>query len=60
MMKFLALTWYLLAQITLILFSSFAITGCFQKVNFQGFYLSILSFELLSAFFYAICELLEK
>ena len=59
-MKFLALTSYLLARITLTLISSFAITGCFQKVNFQGFNLVVLNFELPSAFLYALCELLEK
>ena len=58
--KFLALTWDLLAKRTLTLMSSFAITGCFQKVNFQGFNLVILNFELPSAFLYALCELLEK
>ena len=36
MMKFLALTLYLLAGITLTLISSTAIIGCFQKANFQG------------------------
>ena len=59
-MKFLALTSYLLARITLTLMSSFAITGCFQKVNFQEFNLVILNFELPPAFLYALCELLEK
>ena len=49
MMKFLALTWYLLARIALTLISSFAIAVCFQKANFQGFDLVILNFELLSA-----------
>ena len=34
MMKFLALTLYLLARITLTLISSSAIFGCFKKVNF--------------------------
>ena len=58
MMKFLALTSYLLARITLTLMSSFAITGCFQKVNFQAFNLLIL--KLPSAFLYALCEFLEK
>ena len=43
MMKFLALTSYLLARITLTLMSSFAITSCFQKVNFQAFNLLILN-----------------
>ena len=40
----------------------FAITGCFQKVNFQGFNLVILNFELHlpSALLYALCDLLEK
>ena len=60
MMKFLALTSYLLARITLTLMSSFAITSCFQKVNFQAFNLVILNFELPSAFLYALCELFEK
>ena len=62
MMKCLALTSYLLARITLALISSFAITGCFQKVNFQGFNLVILNFELHlpPALLYALCELLEK
>ena len=46
MMKFLALTSYLLARITLTLISSFAITGCFHKVNFYEFNLVILNFEL--------------
>ena len=60
MMKFLALTSHLLARITLTLISSFAITVCFQKVNFQGFNLVILNFELPSAFLYALGELLEQ
>ena len=60
MMKFLALTSHLLARITLTLMSSFAITSCFQKVNFQAFNLVKLNFELPSAFLYALCELLEK
>ena len=59
-MKFLALTSYLLARITLTLISSFAIIACFQKVIFQGFNLVILKFELPSAFLYALCELFEK
>ena len=54
MMKILALTLYFLARIVLILISSFAIDGCFQKVNFQGFNLGILNFELPSAFLYAL------
>ena len=41
MMKFLALTLYLLAIITLTLVSSSAVIGCFKKVNFQGFNLVI-------------------
>ena len=41
MMKFLALTVYLVARITLTLISSPAIFGCFQKVNFQGINLVI-------------------
>ena len=60
MMKLLALTSYLLARITLTLMSSFAITSCFQKVNFQTFNLVILNFELPSAFLYELCELLGK
>ena len=40
--------------------SSFAITGCFQKVNFQEFNLVKLNFELPSALLYALCELLVK
>ena len=60
MMKSLALTSDLLARATLTLISSFAITSCFQKINFQGFNLVILNFELPSAFLYALCELLEK
>ena len=40
-MKFLALTLYLVARITLTLISSPAIIGCFRKVNFQGFNLVI-------------------
>ena len=60
MMKFLALTSYLLARITLTLISSFAITACYQKVIFHGFNLVILNFELPSAFLYALCELFEK
>ena len=35
-------------------------TGCFQKVNIQGFDLFIWNFELLSAFLYASFELFEK
>ena len=59
-MKFLALTSDLLARKTLTLVSSFAITGCFQEVNFKGFNLVILNFQLQSAFLYALCELFEK
>ena len=40
--------------------SSFAITSCPQKVNFQAFDLVILNFELPSPFLYVLCELLEK
>ena len=36
-MKFLAANSDMLAKITANLTSYFAITGCFQKVNFQGF-----------------------
>ena len=60
MMKFLAFTSHLLTRITLTLISSLAFTGCFQKVNSQGFNLVILSFELPSAFLHALCELFEK
>ena len=56
-MKLLALISYLLAKITLTLISSIASTRCFQKINFQGFNLVILNFELLSAFLYKLCEL---
>ena len=41
MMKFLALTLYFLATITLTLISFSAINGCFQKINFQGLNLVI-------------------
>ena len=41
MMKFLALTLYLLVRITRTLISSSAIIGYFKKVNFQGFNLVI-------------------
>ena len=44
----------------LTLISSFAITGYFQQVNFQGYNLVILNFELPSAFSYALCKLFEK
>ena len=40
-MKFLALTLYLLPRITLTLISSCAIIHCFKKVIFQGFNLVI-------------------
>ena len=60
MMKFLALTLDLLARITLTLILSFAITGCFQKVNFQGFNSVVLNFELPAAFLYALYELFKK
>ena len=60
MIKVLVLTSELLARITLTLISSFAITGCFQKVNFHGFNLVMLNFELPSMFLYALCELFEK
>ena len=60
MMNFLALTWDLSARITLILSSSFAFIRSFLKVNFQGFSLVILKFELPSAFLYALCELFQN
>ena len=50
----------LLAGITLTLVLSFAITACFQNVNFQGFNLVISNSELSSAFLYALCELFKK
>ena len=53
MMKVSALTSDMVARIKLTLISSFAITGCSEKVNFQGFNLVILNFELPSAFLYA-------
>ena len=63
-MKFLALTTYLLARITLTLISFFAITTCFKKSIFSdlkaGFNSVILNFELPSAFLYASCELFQK
>ena len=59
-MKFLALTSDLLARITLALISSFTITGCFQKVSFQGLNLVVLNFELPSALLYALCEFFQK
>ena len=60
MMKFLAWTSDLLARITLTLISSFDITDCFQKVDFQGFNSVILNFQLPSAFWYALYELFKK
>ena len=59
MMKFLALTLYLLARRTLNLISPLAIIACFGKVNFQGFNLVIWNFES-SAFLNASYELLGK
>ena len=59
-MKFLALTLYLLARTTLYLISSSLIIGYFKKVNFWGFNLVILNFELPSTFLYASFELFEK
>ena len=56
-MKLLALISHLLARITVTLISSIASTRCFQKMNFQGFNLVILNFELLSAFLDKLCEL---
>ena len=57
-MKFLALTLYLLARIRLVLILSSAIILCFQKVNFQGFNLVILNFELAFVFLYALVSFL--
>ena len=48
----LALTSDLLVRIIRTLISSFAITVCFQKVNFQGFNLVILNLRLPSVFFF--------
>ena len=50
MMKLLVLTSHLLARITLTLISSFAIAGCFQEVNFQGFSLDILKLVVLKSY----------
>ena len=60
MIKFLALTLYLLARITLTLISPFAIVGCFKKVNFQEFNRVIWNFELPYAFLYPSFELFKK
>ena len=60
MMKFLALTLYLLARTTLTLISSSAIIVSFQKVSFQGFNLVIENFELPSAFLYALVSYSEN
>ena len=73
MMKYLPLTSYLLARITVTLISFFAITGCFKKVNLKirplnpwgqnltaGFNLVILNFELPLTFLYVLRELFEK
>ena len=57
MMKFLALTLYLLARITLALILSSSIILCFQKFSFQGFNLVICNFELPSVFLYALVSL---
>ena len=54
MMKFLALTLYLVVRITLTLISSPDMLGCFRKINFQGFNLES------SAFLRVSCELSEK
>ena len=59
MMKFFALTLYLLARVKLALVLSSAINLCFQKVDFQGFNLVIWNFELPSAFLYALVSLLR-
>ena len=59
-MEFLDWTLHLLAKITLTLISSFAITGYFQKVNFQGSNLVILNFELPSPFLHVLYELFQK
>ena len=53
-MKFLALTLYLLATITLTLISSSAITRSFQNVCCQRFSLVIWNFEFPSPFLYAL------
>ena len=56
----LPLTSDFLARITMTLISSFAITGRFHKVNFLGFNLVILTFELAFAFFFVLYDLFEK
>ena len=53
-MKFLVLTLYLLARVTLTLISYSGIIVSVQKVNIQGFNLVIWNFELPSAFLYAL------
>ena len=60
MMKFLALTSYLLARIWLTLISPCVITRSSQKVNFQEFNLVVLNLVLPPAFLYGFCEELEK
>ena len=47
-------------RITLALISSFAITDCLQKVNFEGFNLVILTYELQSAFLYFVMWVIRK
>ena len=60
MMKFLALTSYLLARITLTLMSSFAMLVVFKKSIFRNLTYVLVNFELPSAFLYALCELLAE
>ena len=59
-MEFLSLIADVLTRLKLTLISSFAITGCFQKVNFQGFNLVILNFVFPYALLHASCQLFEK
>ena len=56
MMKFFALTSYLLAGITLTLMSSFAMPLIFKKSIFRNLTYVLMS----SAFLNALCELLEE
>ena len=60
MREFLSLIADVLTRLKLTLISSFAITGCFQKVNFQGFNLVILNFVFPYALLHASCQLFEK
>ena len=60
-MKFLALTLYLLAGVTLQLISASAIIVCFRKYDFRAFNLVIWNSRLLFTFMYALfAELFEE